>query len=565
MHKMKKINKIILTTTPIIYVYLILVFIFQYCGVRFVDLLGKSIDYVDKSGEEFTAYSIEFILTALIMVFLLFIYARAKNYSLKRIYYNLRSKLGLSILNKDLGTFYNFNNDYYIGALVNDVKIIEEQYIASLLECVTSVGLLILSAISMFRINVESAIFVLFVSSLSVFVPMFFTPKLQKKMGKYMEENNKCLQDITEQIEGYETFKNYNKVNFVEDKFIFSNNRLLKIKNNAYLFMEMLMVCLGILSNVIIIGILIFGMFMALNGKMSVGSVFSLMIMSGFVVSPISELAQMVPKILGTKEVIDKYNKCCEDIKSNKKNASFDNKISCNNENLTIDERKLLADINVEFVKGKKYAVVGGSGSGKSTLVKSLLGFYPNLEGDIHYDMNNLNDIDKNSLFNRITYLAQNSEMFDGTVRDNLTMFDNARYSDNVLYEVLDLVNMKDRIDELDNGLETVLVDKGSNFSGGEKQRIGIARALLKGNNVFVMDEITSALDYDNYINVERILMSIVGATVISITHRLEAKVLRAYDNIFVMEQGKLVESGSFDELMGLGGYFTELYNAQVL
>ena len=89
MHKMKKINKIILTTTPIIYVYLILVFIFQYCGVRFVDLFGKSIDYVDKSGEEFTAYSIEFILTALIMVFLLFIYARAKNYSLKRIYYML--------------------------------------------------------------------------------------------------------------------------------------------------------------------------------------------------------------------------------------------------------------------------------------------------------------------------------------------------------------------------------------------------------------------------------------------------------------------------------------------
>ena len=124
---------------------------------------------------------------------------------------------------------------------------------------------------------------------------------------------------------------------------------------------------------------------------------------------------------------------------------------------------------------------------------------------------------------------------------------------------------MKDRIDELDNGLDTVLAEKGSNLSGGEKQRIGIARALLKGNNVFVMDEITSALDHDNYLNVERILMSLVGATVISITHRLEAKVLRAYDKIFVMDKGKLVESGSFDELMDNEGYFRELYEAQAL
>ena len=562
---MKKINKLIFSTTPLIYVYCIFVIAYIAVNVKFCDLLGKSVDVAGKSKSDFKRYAIEMIVVALLTVVLGLSLKIAKNYSLKEVFSRLRSNVGLSIVNKDFGEFNKNDEEYYVGSLVNDVKIIEDQYITPLLESVSDIAMLFLAGFTMFSINVECAIFVLVISVLTVFAPMFLTPKLQSKMASYMESNNKFLQEVIEQVEGYETFKNYNKVCFVKENFKKSNKQISKSRQNAYAFMEMIMASLNILTNVLVIGILIFGMLMALSGKMSIGSVFALMYMSGFVISPITETAQYIPKMLGTKKVIEKYNQICENIKSGEKKVTFDEIIKCENETLTIDDRKLLDDINVEFVKGKKYALVGGSGSGKSTLVKSLLGFYPDLEGNIYYDNDKLNDVDKNSLFDKITYLAQNSEMFEGTVRDNLTMFNNSRYSDKVLYEALELVNMKDRIDELDNGLDTVLAEKGSNFSGGEKQRIGIARALLKGNNVFVMDEITSALDYDNYLNVERILMSLVGATVISITHRLEAKVLRAYDKIFVMDKGKLVESGSFDELMDNEGYFKDLYAAQAL
>ena len=562
---MKKINKLIFSTTPLIYVYCIFVIAYIAVNVKFCDLLGKSVDVAGKSTSDFKRYAIEMIVVALLTVVLVLSFKIAKNYSLKKVFSRLRSNVGLSIVNKDFGEFNKNDEEYYVGSLVNDVKIIEDQYITPLLEAVSDIAMLFLAGFTMFSINVECAIFVLVISVLTVFVPMFLTPKLQSKMASYMESNNKFLQEVTEQVEGYETFKNYNKVCFVKENFKKSNKQISKSRQNAYAFMEMIMASLNILTNVLVIGILIFGMLMALSGKMSIGSVFALMYMSGFVISPITETAQYIPKMLGTKKVIEKYNQVCENIKSGNKKVEFDEIIKCENETLTIDDRKLLSNINVEFVKGKKYALVGGSGSGKSTLVKSLLGFYPDLEGNIYYDNDKLNDVDKNSLFDKITYLAQNSEMFEGTVRDNLTMFNNSRYSDKVLYEALELVNMKDRIDELDNGLDTVLAEKGSNFSGGEKQRIGIARALLKGNNVFIMDEITSALDYDNYLNVERILMSLVGATVISITHRLEEKVLRAYDKIFVMDKGKLVESGSFDELMDNEGYFKDLYAAQAL
>lgn len=562
---MKKINKIILGTTPLIYLYAMFAIVYVGMGVKLTNLLGNAIDVSNKSRSEFKSFAIEIIIVALLVGIMGYLQKIIRNYSSKRIFARLRNKAGISILNRDFGAFSENKEEYYVGTLVNDIKMIEDQYITPLLDSIVEIGMLFFASFTMFSTNVVCATFVLIVCMISVVAPMYVTPKLQKKMANYMNANNQFLQEVTEQIEGYETFKNYKKVDFVKSKFKDSDKKVSKERYNSYVFMNLIMECLGILGNVIILGILIFGMVMALNGTITIGEVFSLMLMSAYIITPISNTAQYIPQILGTKEVIKKYNEVCENIKSGNKKVEFDEIIKCENETLTIDDRKLLSNINVEFVKGKKYALVGGSGSGKSTLVKSLLGFYPDLEGNIYYDNDKLNDVDKNSLFDKITYLAQNSEMFEGTVRDNLTMFNNSRYSDKVLYEALELVNMKDRIDELDNGLDTVLAEKGSNFSGGEKQRIGIARALLKGNNVFVMDEITSALDYDNYLNVERILMSLVGATVISITHRLEAKVLRAYDKIFVMDKGKLVESGSFDELMDNEGYFRELYEAQAL
>lgn len=562
---MKKINKIILGTTPLIYLYAIFAIVYVGMGVKLTNLLGNAIDVSNKSRSEFKSFAIEIIIVALLVGIMGYLQKIIRNYSSKRIFAGLRNKAGIAILNKDFGEFSENKGEYYVGTLVNDIKMIEDQYITPLLDSIIEIGMLFFASFTMFSTNVVCATFVLIVCIISVVAPMYVTPKLQKKMANYMDANNQFLQEVTEQIEGYETFKNYKKVDFVKSRFKDSDKKVSKERYNSYVFMNLIMECLGILGNVIILGILIFGMVMALNGKITIGEVFSLMLMSAYIVTPISDTAQYIPQILGTKEVIKKYNEVCENIKFGEKKVVFDERIKCENETLTIDDRKLLSNINVEFVKGKKYALVGGSGSGKSTLVKSLLGFYPDLEGNIYYDNDKLDDVDKNSLFDKITYLAQNSEMFDGTVRDNLTMFNNSRYSDKVLYEALELVNMKDRIDELDNGLDTVIAEKGGNFSGGEKQRIGIARALLKGNNVFIMDEITSALDYDNFLNVERLLMSIKGATVISITHRLEAKVLRAYDNILVLDNGKLVESGSFDELMENEGYFKDLYAAQAL
>lgn len=562
---MKKIIKMILTTTPLIYVYFLAYFIYVISNVIFVNLLGCSVDMASKSNNDFCNFFWKLILATFISMILLILTRYLNNILQKKIFIKLRSQVSTSIICKNLHEYNKNTSDYYFGLLVNDVKLIEEQFIKPLFDIVCEMILLVVTAITMFSINIETAIFVIIVSALPIVIPMLFSSKLQEKMGKYMIANNKFLNDTTEEIEGYETFCNYGEIDFVKKRFTKSNEKLNKKKKEAYLFLEVLMNELAVISSLVIIGILIFGMYMALNNKLTIGEVFSLMLMSGFVVEPLGQIAQSVPQLLGNKDLINKYIDCCENNIIKNKKASFNKEICCKNSTLTINDSRILDEINISLKKGKKYALVGGSGSGKSTLVKALLGQYEEVSESIFYDSDMISNIDANSIFNDVTYISQVSCVFTGTIRDNLTMFNSKGYSDSVLYEVLELLNLKTKIDSLDNGLDTVLQENENNFSGGEKQRISIARALLRGKKIFILDEITSALDYDNYINVERVLMSIVGATVISITHRLEAKVLRAYDNIFVMEQGKLVESGNFDDLMELGGYFTELYNAQVL
>ena len=217
----------------------------------------------------------------------------------------------------------------------------------------------------------------------------------------------------------------------------------------------------------------------------------------------------------------------------------------------------------MSFEKGKKYALVGESGSGKSTIIRSLLGYYDNYTGDVCYDQYNQKDIVLSDIYREITYVPQNTIIFNGTLRENLTMFDNDRYSDSVLYEVLELVNLLDCVKKLEKGLDSIISDNQNDFSGGEKQRLAIARALLKGKKIFILDEATSALDYKNYLIVEEILFRIKGSTVISVTHRYDKKVLKNYDKIYVLKEGGLVEEGNFNHLISNKGYFSTLYYTQ--
>ncbi len=224
------------------------------------------------------------------------------------------------------------------------------------------------------------------------------------------------------------------------------------------------------------------------------------------------------------------------------------------------EEKKVLRNLSLTIGKGEKVAFVGESGSGKSTLAKALVGLLKYEEGDILFDGEPLRNFSLESLYEKLSYLSQDTPVFDGTIRENL-VFDNI-VPDEDLRAALERVQLLPLLSSLEKGLDARIGEKGACLSGGEKQRLALARLLLDHSEIIILDEATSALDnVTESIVMKNVLEQAKDATVVSIAHRLSS--IREFDHIFVFKEGRIVESGSFEELLAENGYFAELYRKE--
>ena len=250
-----------------------------------------------------------------------------------------------------------------------------------------------------------------------------------------------------------------------------------------------------------------------------------------------------------------------EDNNENGKECPQDGDIVCKNLAFSYDDdREILHGIDMAFKSGSFTAVVGESGCGKSTTAGIIMGHMKNYMGDVTIDGNSFSQISEASLMKHITYVGHNSYLFKGTVRQNLLM-GSPDTKDDKLWEMLKEVNLADFL-KGEDGLDTKLLEKASNFSGGQCQRLALARALLHDSPVYIFDEATSNIDVESENEImERIYELAKTKTVILISHRL-ANVTGA-DNIYVLESGNVAECGTHEELLDRHGVYEKLWNAQ--
>ena len=215
------------------------------------------------------------------------------------------------------------------------------------------------------------------------------------------------------------------------------------------------------------------------------------------------------------------------------------------------EERKTLDGVSLELPAGSKTAIVGPSGSGKSTLLQLLLHFYPTDEGAIFVNDTSIKDIDKESLWGHANVVLQENHFFYGTIKENLMLV-----RDDLTDEEMKSALGKVKLDHI--SLEDEVLEKGENLSGGEKQRLAIARALLKDSPLWMLDEPTSSVDALMEKDIfDHLYSAADGDTLVLISHRLTG--LEKMDQIIVMNHGSVVESGSYQELMSQKGYFYEM------
>ena len=207
-------------------------------------------------------------------------------------------------------------------------------------------------------------------------------------------------------------------------------------------------------------------------------------------------------------------------------------------------------------------AIVGKSGSGKSTLVSLLPRFYEMSNGDITIDNVSLSSLTLNNLREHIAYVTQDVTLFNDTVRNNIAYGQNKDMSEEAIKNACDAAHATEFIENLPEGMDTLIGDRGVLLSGGQRQRLAIARALLKDAPILILDEATSALDTESERYIQEALEKLmIGRTTLVIAHRLST--IENADKIIVLHEGRIVEQGSHEVLLAKDGYYTALHNMQ--
>ena len=222
-------------------------------------------------------------------------------------------------------------------------------------------------------------------------------------------------------------------------------------------------------------------------------------------------------------------------------------------------EKKVIEDLSFKIKANSSVALVGESGSGKSTILKLIMGLVKYEDGEILVDQKKLKEINLTSFYDNVTYIAQEAPIFDGTLRENL-VFDKV-VPDEEIERVLKLVCLEKFYEGLENGLDTELGEKGIKMSGGERQRVALARLFFDDSKIIILDEATSAMDNITEKEVmKNVVSKLKDKTLIIIAHRLET--IKDVDQIFVLTDGKICEKGKYKDLIEKNGYFTKLYKS---
>ncbi|MCR5274365.1 MAG: ABC transporter ATP-binding protein/permease [Clostridiales bacterium] len=476
---------------------------------------------------------------------------------------NYKEALFRKLTEKNITSFRSESTSTYLSALTNDSVAIETNYLEKefrFLYLITSffgsLGLMLFYSPLLTLVAVGVTILPLIVSLLT-------GKKLAAEEVTVSEGNKNFTATIGDCLNGFSVVKSFRAEKEITRLFSEENGKLEKSKFIRRK-LQILVSTLGQLSGMIAqIGVFFAGAFLAVSGKgMTAGTVIMFVNLMNFVIQPVAELPGLLAARRASRSLIRKISESLEKSAfagGSEELGTLDQGISMKNISFSYEEGKeVLHDVSVDFEAGKSYAIVGGSGSGKSTLLNLLLSGTGGAEysGSILWDNKDLKNVSSDSLFDQVSSIDQNVFVFNSSIRDNITMFRDFPKAE--VENAISRANLGELISE--RGTDYLCGENGGGLSGGEKQRISIARSLLKKSSVLLADEITAALDAQTSHRVTSDILDLTGITRIVVTHDLEESLLKRYDRILVMKDGRLQEQGTFDELMEKQGYFHALF-----
>ena len=423
-----------------------------------------------------------------------------------------------------------------------------------------------------YSINVHWLIAPVFFASVPIlgFISSILSKKIKKIQKVIVKETTALAGTTTESLRNIELVKSLGLGEQEIGRLNSTTDKILDLELKKVRYIRTLSFFQGTSVNFLRTSILFLMLYLIFTGDIQIGQFITLMFYSFFIFGPLQSLGDIINIYREAEVSLENFDEILKMPKETKpeKPVPLGNINSLRFENVSFQHlssrTKALQEISFEAMKGETIAFVGPSGSGKTTLVKLLVGLYKPREGIIYYNNIEAEQIDFDELRTQIGFVTQDTQLFSGTIRENL-LFVNPNATDEECLEVLEKSAAQSLMARADKGLDTLIGEGGVKVSGGEKQRLSIARALLRRPNLLVFDEATSALDSLTEEDITETIKEISASQhliTILIAHRLST-VMHA-DRIYVLEKGRIVESGSHEYLVELKGLYYAMWRQQI-
>ncbi|WBB29051.1 ABC transporter ATP-binding protein [Parvimonas micra] len=456
-----------------------------------------------------------------------------------------------------------------ISRLTSDVQKLSEVFSWGVIDACHSMIVLLISISIMLYLSYTLTLMLFLILPAIYIVTVIFQKNILKFQRKVRDYNSKIIRSYTESLSYIKTIKALG----IEDK----KKKEFKAYNEKYRKYNLLSILISAIFVPTVMFVASIGVGFAFNfssisvmrNVMTYGAFLSFLTYSFQIFEPFKMLAQIFTDLKSAQASAERVFQILyeedEILEEEESDLDFEGNIKFENVSFHYfdDDKLILKDFNFEIKNGESVAFIGSTGSGKSTIVNLICKFYNPTSGGIYLDGINYRNIDKTCLYNNLGYVLQQPQLFSISIKENIK-FGNANATDEEIFEVCNLLGIDEFISKLPDGIDTVIGETGYNISGGQKQLISFARALIKNPKLLILDEATSSIDTETEKIIQNKMKDILkGKTSIIVAHRLST--IKHCDKIVLIENGNILEQGTHLELLDKKGIYYKMYISEEL
>lgn len=486
---------------------------------------------------------------------------RYQNAYLRRALAQFKNYVFAKILAQPVSRYASGDTAKFISAFSNDLNAIEQNYLIGELNLFAEILSYLATALVLLVLNLPLGLVLIVSSLLAILVSYRFGGRVVRNETESMAKASDFVAQTQDLLNGFPVIKSFRAEQQIMTVFSRKNVELESTKQQRRASNDTVSIVGNISAILVTTVFLSVGFLMAFNGLISVGRIIGFYELSGNMLSPIRSLGVLAANRRAAGALIERIG---QEITDAPAPAARLQNVPTPPRTITLrdlsfgygQETPVLRGISHTFEAGKRYALVGGSGSGKSTLLKLLMGFLPGYSRQVLYDGAELRRLNLDQLTEHLSVIQQEVFCFNSTLENNITLF--RPFPPAELERAIRQAGLAGLCQT--KGRDFLCGEGGCNLSGGERQRVSIARCLIRNAPIILADEAEAALDNKTAAAVLQTILGLDSALRIVVTHRLDAAILRQYDEILVLHHGAIEESGTFEQLLEKKGYFYSLY-----